>query len=782
MNGFRTVAVLLLLGTVASAEDIVREPFDGKPRKEPLVNTWGDKPAAVAANVTMPDVGLDGSAAACLRLEFPAKVEHNLSYWQYGLPEPVPLVPELESISFQVKTNVPVSIKIAIRPYGFIYHGPGVKPSDGWQKVALADAYQELKKWCEGGKRTAEGGWVSGVIVALGGTRGAKAEVLIDEIALEGPPGAAKAAADEAFRRRTKKIRIVPISLIWDQGHRTLANTLRALDEAGLAGADLACLPECCVDQAPEPIPGPAANAIAEKAARYKMYVAGNLRERDGEQTFVTSFLCDRQGQIVGKYRKSHRLPYEARPGPGTGFALGDDLPVFQTDFGPVGMKIGTDHYFPEIDTVLRRRGARLIVWSTSPFPIRDEHTITLAIQGRAVDNRVHYAVARYAGKEGYGGYPKRFSWTGTWPLGRAQVLDPDGHTLADSGHAGGVAVATIPAGRLTGSVAGGGYDTEGKYALITAEELPAPYARTPQTKRVVRVAAVEHEGDFDRLIEKLDACGLQGCDIACLWEYVWYRTDEEVEKFQDRNRRRLAQIAEAARRNKMYIVIGGELERGFNESILFDRQGKEMGRYTKIIQTTPKTSKYYRAGEKVGVFDLDFGRVCTKICADVYAHEIDLVAALYQVDLMLLHTQDAGPFTWHTRRRDYHRCVDCGYFLLRAAAQTGQTDHRTYVMDPWGMLLGASQFRTSNEPVIATLQLDNRPKYYEWPEEVRQAGPYPDPYKLGKRPVAQGDLRAVLLQERRPELYRPHPQAKPRAIASRLPSCLGSPPTAARR
>jgi len=760
MKWLNISAVILLFGSSASAGDIVRESFDGQARSEPLARTWGDEPTSITINATLPGAGPDGTTAACLRAEFPDQVPHNLSYWQYKLARAVPLVPELESISFQVKTNVPVSIKIAISPYGFIYHGPGVRPSAEWQSVTLSGAYRALKKWCDGGDRTADGGWVSGVIVAVGGTRGTKVEVLVDEIVLSGPSGAAEAVAQEAFRRHTKKIRVVPISLVWDQGHRTLEQTLRALDEAGLADADLACLPQCCVDQPPEPIPGPAADKIAAKAAEYEMYVVGNLREREADQIYVTSFLCDREGRIVGKYRKSHRLPYEAEPGHGGDFTLGDELPVFQTDFGPVGMKIGTDHYFPEIDSVLRRRGARLIVWSTSPFPIRDEHTVTLSLRGRAVDNRVYYSIARYAGKEGFGGYPDRFSWTATWPLGRAQVFDPDGHTQADSGHEGGVAVATIPASRLTGSVGRGGYATEGKYALITADELPPPYARTPEAKRVVRVAAIECDTDFERLIEKLDVCGRRQCDVACLWEYVWYRTDEEVEKYKDRNRQRLAGLAEAARRNKMYLVIGGELERGFNESILFDREGKEIDRYTKIVQTTPKTSKYYQAGEQVGVYDFDFGRICTKICADVYAPEIDRVAALHQVDLLLHHTQDAGPHTEHTRLRDYHRALDNGYFFVRATSQTLQTDHRAYVMDPWGMLLGASQFRTNNEPIVVTLQLDNRPQYYEWPEETRRAGPYPDPYKSGKRPVAKGDLRAVVLEARRPALYRPLPES----------------------
>jgi len=70
-------------------------------------------------------------------------------------------------------------------------------------------------------------------------------------------------------------------------------------------------------------------------------------------------------------------------------------------------------------------------------------------------------------------------------------------------------------------------------------------------------------------------------------------------------------------------------------------------------------------------------------------------------------------------------------------------------------MVLAASQYRTDNEPVVATLQLDNRPQYYDWPAEVRRAGVYPDPYQRGLRPEAKGDLRAVVLANRRPELYR---------------------------
>lgn len=754
------LAVLVLRSNaIGRAEDVFRHGFEDPTHAQALEYTWGDEPTDVRRSVFQSGAGQGESGAAVLSLPFGSDLSHKLTYFQYKLPDPVPLVPELQSVAFDVKTNVAVSLKIAISPYGFIYHGPGVGPSDEWQTIRLNDAYEALAAWCATGKQSADGGWLSGVIVAVVPKSGIVAKVAVDNLRVEGPTNAGDAVRRERIRRETEVVRVVPVSLVWDEGSRTLDNVLEALDRAGMLGTDLACLPERCVDQPAEPIPGPASAAIAKKAAQYKMYVVGNLLERDGDKQYVTSFLCDRQGKVAGKYRKSHRMPYEE--GPGEGFSLGDDLPVFVTDFGPIGMKIGTDHYFPEIDMVLRRRGARLIVWSTSPFPVRDEHQITLAVQGRAVNNRVYYAVARYAGREGYGGYDRAFSWTATWPLGRAQVFDFGGHTIADSGHAGGPAVASIPAGRLRGNVnPAAGFVAEGKFAAIAADGLPEPFKPTEHSKRMIRAAAIECDTNLERLHQKLDYCGKQGCDIACLWEYVWYHGDEQVEQYRERNRQRLAELAEAAKRNRMYLVIGGELERGFNESILFDREGREIARYTKMNQTTPKESKFYQAGQKVGIFDLDFGRICTKICADVYSREIDRVAALHQVDLMLHHTQDAGPFTEHTRLRDHHRCVDDGYFYLRAASQAGQTDHRTYVMDPWGVVLGASQFRAENEPVIVCLQLDNRPKYWEWPEAIRNRGPYPDPYKLGKRPEARGDLRSVVLEQRRPALYRAKPKA----------------------
>ena len=46
------IGLIACLCQVALAEDIFRESFTQPGRKTPLVHTWGDKPASVAANAT----------------------------------------------------------------------------------------------------------------------------------------------------------------------------------------------------------------------------------------------------------------------------------------------------------------------------------------------------------------------------------------------------------------------------------------------------------------------------------------------------------------------------------------------------------------------------------------------------------------------------------------------------------------------------------------------------------------------------------------------------------
>ena len=144
------------------------------------------------------------------------------------------------------------------------------------------------------------------------------------------------------------------------------------LDRMGGLGADLACLPEEFTilglsgdaeerEKAWEPIPGPTSDVYAEKASQHGMYVVAGMCEVRGNVRLNTSVLFDRQGEIVGQYDKVHPTLGELEAGTVPG--VYSELPVFETDFGRVGMLICFDVDYPEEWARVGAAGAELVVF-----------------------------------------------------------------------------------------------------------------------------------------------------------------------------------------------------------------------------------------------------------------------------------------------------------------------------------------------------------------------------------------------------------------------------------
>lgn len=105
-----------------------------------------------------------------------------------------------------------------------------------------------------------------------------------------------------------------------------------------------AAIPFISIDEIAEPIPGPLSMMLSDVAKKYQSYVCGNITERQDDLLYNTSVLFDRQGTLVGTYRKIHLyFPEEVM-----GISPGDDLPIFSTDFGKVGIMTCYDSWFPE--------------------------------------------------------------------------------------------------------------------------------------------------------------------------------------------------------------------------------------------------------------------------------------------------------------------------------------------------------------------------------------------------------------------------------------------------
>jgi len=740
LRGVMPVTLALALCLPGAAEDIRRLSFDEGPAQDLLPHTWGDEPVEVVANGVAPDAGFEGPGVR-LRARFGPETPHTLSYWNVKLDPPVPIVPQLQAIALRVKANVPVSLKVGIGTFGFIYHGPGVQPSPEWQRLALGDAYSELQAWCARGNRSAEDAFITDIIIALSTSPNVEAEVLLDDVAVIGAEGVSASVAEETLRRRFRRVRASVVTLPWSDEGRSLPSVLDRLDEAGRVGSDIVCLPMECIRTAGEPIPGPLSLAIAERAKQHSMYVIGNLREVDGERRYVTSFLCDRSGAIVGKYRKSHKLPDED-------FVLGDDLPVFRTDFADIALRVGSDRFFADIDHVYTAKGARMIFWSQAPEPVEDEHQQDMPSAGRAADYDVFIACARYSRAE-EGWITSFFPPYRGSPLGRSYIVNREGERIASTTRKGSVATAVIPAGELLAPGRGPNPNPAFR-ALTDPVVLPEP---RQWAKRKIRVTAIENHVGLDDLLAKLDEAGRLGSDIVCTYEFVWISggAPEKVAEQTATAKENLRRIREKAREWKMYVLVAGVIDRlERNEAILYGRDGQEVGRYFKIA----KTHDEQVPGDETPVLETDFGRIGVRICADEWMVELDRCYGVKGADILFTPTQSWGPDALFRNLRDISRAMDAQLFHVQATHASQETMHRSLVIEPTGVPVARTEYR-SQGLVTAVLDLDHdRPQRFVRNWKPHEPAGYLPEYQDTEVPEMVNDLKETLLRQRRPELY----------------------------
>jgi predicted amidohydrolase len=161
-------------------------------------------------------------------------------------------------------------------------------------------------------------------------------------------------------------VRIGTVSLHPRNNPDNLGAYLRQLDKISADKPDIVCLGEEILNEGnsktyletAEPIPGPSTVRLGERARRYGMYIVAGLIERDGPAAYNTSVLIDRQGNVAGKYRKVY-LPREEIEG---GLMPGDSCPVFDTDFGKVGIMVCWDAEYIEPARALAAQGAEIIL------------------------------------------------------------------------------------------------------------------------------------------------------------------------------------------------------------------------------------------------------------------------------------------------------------------------------------------------------------------------------------------------------------------------------------
>ena len=172
-----------------------------------------------------------------------------------------------------------------------------------------------------------------------------------------------------------------------------LAEFENKLRESASFNPDIICLPEGItvvgnpqnyIDVS-EPVPGPSTERLGRLARKLRSYIVAGIYEREGSIVYNTAVLIDREGKLAGRYRKTH-LPREEWE---AGLTPGNDYPVFDTDFGRVGLIVCWDVQFPEPSRAMALKGAELLllpIWGGSE----------LLTRARAQENHVFLVSSSY--------------------------------------------------------------------------------------------------------------------------------------------------------------------------------------------------------------------------------------------------------------------------------------------------------------------------------------------------------------------------------------------------
>jgi predicted amidohydrolase len=209
----------------------------------------------------------------------------------------------------------------------------------------------------------------------------------------------------------------------------------RMIRDSAQKGIDIAVLPEIFNspydnskfrENAEKSNCGETVDKISELAKELGIYIiAGSIPEMENEKIYNTSYTFNRQGEIIGRYRKIHlfdiNIPDKIMFKESDTISPGEELTIIETEFGKVGVIICYDIRFPELVRLMVLQGAKFIfvpaAFNLTTGPVHWE----LLMRARAVDNQVFLIAAS----------PARNTEASYVAYGHSMVIDPWGTVIS---------------------------------------------------------------------------------------------------------------------------------------------------------------------------------------------------------------------------------------------------------------------------------------------------------------------------------------------------------------
>jgi len=252
----------------------------------------------------------------------------------------------------------------------------------------------------------------------------------------------------------TRKVSLALVQMaMQEEPSENLSLAVSLIQKAAKQGAQIVCLPElfmspyfCILEKSPkdfsESVPGNTGKVLSQVAKENKIVlVAGSVYEAAGEKKFNTAMIFERDGSLLGTYRKMH-IPHDPGFYEQIYFAPGDlGYKVFSTSLGKIAVLICYDQWFPEAARLVALQGAEIIFYPTAIGTLEGnlqpegswQEAWENVQRGHAIANALVVAGVNRVGKEGQTTF-----WGGSF------VSDAFGKTLIRANDKEGVFITSV--------------------------------------------------------------------------------------------------------------------------------------------------------------------------------------------------------------------------------------------------------------------------------------------------------------------------------------------------
>lgn len=195
-------------------------------------------------------------------------------------------------------------------------------------------------------------------------------------------------------------------------GEENLGKTLRSMERAAKAGADLIFFPEVQLspffpqyekrdaERWAVSLDGPELGAIRAACRRLRLYASPNVYLKQGERRYDASLMIGGDGEVLGVSQMVHIAQAEYFYEQDYYTPSDGGFQVYTTPFGKIGIVICFDRHLPDGVRSCARQGAELVLIPTANILGEPLELFAWEVRVQAFQNTVFAAMCNRVGRE----------------------------------------------------------------------------------------------------------------------------------------------------------------------------------------------------------------------------------------------------------------------------------------------------------------------------------------------------------------------------------------------